>query len=144
MISNILKTRELVLIAGCGDVGASLASTLSEEGKRVVLIDIAAKAFDKLKSRHHIVKMEADASDIDVLEQCDIAHAGIVLAVTDNDNTNIFIAEIASMLYNILRVIIKTRATDKKDWLLQDYKITTIGSHTALIHEFEKECATAR
>jgi trk system potassium uptake protein len=132
------KKQEMFIIAGCSDVGSSIALDLSKQGKSVMVIDICADSFNKLGGNSRIMQIEADATDIDVLNRCEAAKAEAFLAVTDNDNANIMIAEIARNIFKIPRVMVKIFDVRNKGSLLADYKITQIDPHLLAIKEFER------
>ena len=132
-----------IIIAGCGHIGANLASDLAKVSRKVIVIDIDGLALNRLGDDARIIGIEGDATDIDLLRKYGIEKAEILIAVTGNDNLNIMIAEIASVIFHVPKVIVKTCAADKSDWLLRDYGITTVGENTLLVNEFQKACSAA-
>lgn len=130
--------RDSVIIAGCGNVGAGIALKLSEQGKNVVIIDIYIDAFEKLKGNYRIEQIEADATDIDILKQCGIACAATFIAATGDDNTNVMIAEFASEIFKVSKVIARIYDYKSKEQLLKDFNIMPIYPHLLAIKEIEK------
>ena len=133
--------RPLVIIAGCGDVGESLAYALSDDKRDIVMIDNDPCAFSNIMEKYHITTVVADASDIDVLDDYGIKRAESFFAVTNNENLNIMIAEIASEIYHVPKVFIRTYKADKKNWLLQNFHIVSISETAMMTDEFQREYA---
>ncbi len=100
-----MKRQSYTIIAGCGRLGANLANTLSEEGKNVLILDRNKEAFRKLSPSFGGLTLEGDGTDLEVLKQADITGADAVIAVTNNDSTNIMIAQLAKEYFAVGRVI---------------------------------------
>lgn len=73
-----------ILIAGCGRLGSCMASSLSQEGFDVTMIDKDEKAFRRLRETFSGFQVIGDASDLDMLRSCGIANADIVVVATDS------------------------------------------------------------
>ena len=71
-----------ILIAGCGRLGSCMASSLSQEGFDVTVIDKDEKAFRRLRETFSGFQVIGDASDLDMLQSCGIANADIVVVAT--------------------------------------------------------------
>lgn len=131
-----------VLVAGCGRLGANIASVLSAQGKDVVVLDVANTAFRKLSPDYGGFSIEGDATDLAMLERAGIEKAGIVVAATNDDNTNVMIAQIASKIFAVPKVISRLYDTEK-EIVYQDYPIRLIYPSRLSISEFEKLMACA-
>lgn len=125
------------LVAGCSRFGANIASTLSAKGKNVVVLDSNNLSFRKLSPDYNGFTITADATDIDELMKAGIVKADVVVAATNDDNTNIMVTEIASKIYNVPKVI--SRLYDpEKEIVLQDFNIQIIYPSRLSMYEFEK------
>lgn len=93
------------IVVGCGRLGANLANALSDKGENVTIIDLGAEAFRKLSSSFGGITIVGDAAEIHVLDEADIKRASAVVTVTNNDNTNILVAQIAKELFYVPHVI---------------------------------------
>lgn len=113
---NIFKRikKERVLIIGCGRFGSTLATLLSEENKNVAVIDIDETAFRKLSSSYGGFSIEGDGSDVDLLILAGIKETDVLIACTDDDDTNIMIAQMAKSIFNISKVIMRLYDTSKQ------------------------------
>lgn len=130
-------TRKYYLIIGCGRLGATLANMLSLKGKEVIVIDEDKASFRKLPAEYSGFSIEADGTDIDVLESAHIMRAEYIFAVTDNDNANITIAHIAKKIYDVPNTVARIYDTDK-EVIMQDEDITTIYPTKLSLSEMKK------
>ncbi len=97
-----------IIIAGCSTVGAILVKKFSEEGHDVVVIDRDSGNFAKLGSGCNCMTITGMPIDEDVLKEAGIEKADALAAVTNDDNTNIMIAQIARQLYGVPKVLVQT------------------------------------
>lgn len=136
MFKNKFVKSQRVLVAGCGRVGSCLASSLSDAGYDVIVIDKKESAFQRLHDNFGGFEINGDATDLDVLESCDIEHCDIVLVATDNDNTNCMIAQIANIIYHNDQVYLRLNDPDKEK-LLDQTSIKAIYPARLSVQEFE-------
>lgn len=94
-----------IIIAGCGKVGSGLANKLSREGHDVVIIDFDEEAFKSIDSDFTGLKIVGVPFDEDVLKKAGIDKADAVAAVTQEDNDNIMVSQIAKDLYGVPNVL---------------------------------------
>ncbi|MGN0997255.1 MAG: potassium channel family protein, partial [Candidatus Ventricola sp.] len=93
------------VIIGCGRLGASLANAISDKEASVMMVDRDERAFRKLGTAYGGLTLTGDATDIAVLRSAEIERADTVVSVTNDDNTNIMVAQIARNVYHIPNVI---------------------------------------
>lgn len=136
MESNEVGT-PLYLIAGCSAIGAAVAAQLCAQGKKVAIVDIDKTAFQKLPPEYTGQTVVANAIDIGMLTQIGIQDACMVLAVTDKDNTNIVLGQIASRIFKVPHVIVKL-CNSQKELLLSDYKVHIIAPNSLAETEIER------
>lgn len=113
------------VIAGCGRLGAGLANALSDEGESVLVIDRSKESFRKLSPSFGGLTLLGDATDLDVLEEAEMKKATALVCVTDDDNTNILIAQLARRQYGVKRVISRLYDPDR-ECVYQELGIDTI------------------
>jgi trk system potassium uptake protein TrkA len=87
-----------IIIAGAGDVGFHLAELLSIENQDIVIIDQNQEVLDYAASRLDIMALNGDCATFEVLERAGAARAGLVLAVTTSEKTNIITAILSKKL----------------------------------------------
>ena len=113
------------IIVGCTKVGIILASELCRTGHYVAVVDRNAKRFCELPSFFHGVTVEGVALDFSVLEKAGIMECDALAAVTDDDNLNIVVAQLAKEKYKIPNVV--TRISDPvRERVYQNSDLMTI------------------
>lgn len=131
------KNNGYIVIAGCGRLGANLANTLSDGGKNVIIIDKNPDAFRKLSPSFGGIVMTGDATEILVLNNAEIEKATAVISVTNNDNTNIMVAQLAKEEFNIGQVI--ARLYDPEcECVYREFGIETICPAVLSVKEIDK------
>ena len=92
------------LIVGCGRVGSALAKRLLDAGWEVVALDESEEALGRLGENWPGEFHVGHALDMAVLERAGIADADTLIASTDGDNTNIVVAQVAKLRYEVPHV----------------------------------------
>jgi trk system potassium uptake protein TrkA len=92
------------LIVGCGRVGSALAKRLLDAGWEVVALDESEEALGRLGENWPGEFHVGHALDMAVLEGAGIAEADTLIASTDGDNTNIVVAQVAKLRYEVPHV----------------------------------------
>ncbi|MGI5894338.1 MAG: potassium channel family protein [Candidatus Merdivicinus sp.] len=147
-----------ILIVGCGKVGSELAATLSREGHSVTILDANESAFELLPHDYSGYCTTGIPIDLDVLREAGIESCDALAAVSQDDNVNIMVCQLAKEYFHLenilariydprrenvfshfgLRTICPTRLTVEsiKNTLLQDKpQQITIGASTISFHE---------
>lgn len=115
-----------IVVVGCGRLGSILASRLSGQGNSVVAIDCNEKNFSSLSSEFSGFQVTGDAVELAVLEQAKTNQADCLFAVTDQDNINLMVAQVAKTIFDVPEVL--ARVYDpKKEELYRELGITTIS-----------------
>ncbi|WP_305041777.1 potassium channel family protein [Geoalkalibacter sp.] len=118
--------RDLVVIVGCGRLGALLAGRLSQAGRRVVVIDRREEAFNLLPAEFSGFRVTGDAVEHEVLRAADLAKAGCLIAVTQKDTLNLMVAQVARLVFAVPRVL--ARVYDpRKEVFYQRFGIETVS-----------------
>ena len=114
---------QYIVVVGCGRLGSILASRLSSQGNNVVVIDPYESSFNNLSSDFSGFQITGDASEIEILRSAKADKADCLLAVTDKDNINLMVAQVAK---NILQIGIETRNRKSKNVIFRRFiKIPT-------------------
>ncbi len=90
-----------VLIVGAGKLGSKLAEQLINENIEVTVVDINQTKLDKIKDHLDVLTMTANGLEIAVLQDLSLNNYQILIAVTDSDETNMIICNIAKKLSGI-------------------------------------------
>ncbi len=94
-----------IVIAGCGRLGAYLATRLSKEGNDVAIVDRNADNFARLSDDFDGATVAGVEFDIAVLKSAGIEHADGFAAVSNADNINIMAAEVAKTIFNVPMIV---------------------------------------
>ena len=114
-----------IIIAGCRKVGSNLASALSQRNHDVVVIDSDPGNFELLGSGFNGLTITGMPIDEDVLRNAGIDKADALAAVSNDDNMNVMIAQVAVNLFHVPRVI--TRIYDpERDEVFKKMGLSTI------------------
>ena len=95
-----------ILIMGCGRVGSRLAEVLIDNGEDLVILD---QDPDNLELVSHLdcTKIQGMPLETVILEKAGISNVDAVLCLSDNENMNVMVGQIAVKLYNVPQVIVR-------------------------------------
>ena len=114
-----------ILIVGCGKVGSRLASLCSRLGHDVSVIDQKSESFEGLSDDYRGMTVEGIGIDEDILCQAGIEGCDAIAAVTQDDNINIMVCQIASEIFKVPLVL--TRVYDPiRESVFSQFNIKTI------------------
>ncbi|MCM8817780.1 MAG: TrkA family potassium uptake protein, partial [Candidatus Omnitrophica bacterium] len=94
------------IVIGCGKVGSQLAKLLSEN-HNVVVIDKNPLSFQALQPVFNGITITGNCINLDILRDAGIEKCDGIAAVTDDDNVNIVVAQIAKKMFNINKCIVR-------------------------------------
>ncbi|HRZ14006.1 MAG TPA: NAD-binding protein [Candidatus Omnitrophota bacterium] len=94
-----------IIIVGCGRVGSELAKLLSGEGHDVVVVDREQKSFDRLGNTFNGITLVGNGFELELLRHAGIEKADAVCSVTNGDNTNLIVAQVARKIFKVPKVI---------------------------------------
>ena len=126
-----------IIIVGCGRLGSSLATMMSEQNRNVTILDIDENSFRKLSSSYGGFTLEGDGADIDHLAYAGANLADVLIAATNDDDTNIMIAQIACQVFGIKTVLVRIYDTSKQV-AYDDMNIISICPANLSIEEFKR------
>jgi trk system potassium uptake protein TrkA len=101
-----------IVILGAGVTGSAVAVALASEENDIVVIDQKQHLLSDLKSRLDIATIEGNAAHPSILEQAGVGSADMVLAVTNNDETNMLACQVINTLYDKPKTVARVRAID--------------------------------
>ncbi len=102
-----------ILILGAGQVGSNVAHQLArEEANRVTIVDTNPLALRELQDRLDVRTVIGHAAYPEVLERAGAAKADMVIALTDSDELNMVICQIAYTLFDTPTKIARIRASE--------------------------------
>ena len=89
-----------ILIVGCGKVGSMLASELDRMGHDVAVLDREEAHFTLLDSDFSGYTISGVPIDQDVLKRAGIEGCDAILAMTEDDNVNIMVCQMAKDIFH--------------------------------------------
>jgi trk system potassium uptake protein TrkA len=101
-----------IIILGAGQVGSNLAESLVAENNDITVIDLDATRLALLQDRFDLRTVRGHAAHPSVLKQAGAEDADMLVAVTQNDETNLVACRIASTLFNVPTRIARIRSND--------------------------------
>lgn len=96
-----------IIIVGCGKVGAALTAQLSREDNLVTVIDTDSIVVRNVSNTYDVMGIVGNGASYQVLQEADIEHADLMIAVTKSDEMNLLccvIAKQAADCHTIARV----------------------------------------
>ncbi len=99
-----------IIILGAGQVGSSVARNLASEANDITVVDQNADLLRKLGDSVDLRTVRGYAAHPEVLEQAGAEDADMILAVTNNDETNMVACQVAWTLFHTPTKIARVRA----------------------------------
>ena len=125
-----------IIIAGCRKVGSNLAIELSQDNHDVVVIDSDPDHLAALGSGFNGVTIVGMPIDEDVLRSAGVEQADALAAVTDDDNMNIMVSQVAKELFHVPMVI--TRLYDpQRELIMSGMGLTTVCPTTLAVKQIK-------
>ncbi|WP_420918936.1 potassium channel family protein, partial [Streptomyces lonarensis] len=127
-----------VMIAGAGAVGVSIASELSDNGHRVLLVDHSPDAV-RVEREPRAEWLLADACEIATLDDAGLERYDAVIAATGDDKVNLVVSLLSRTEFGVARVV--ARVNDpRNEWLFNegwgvDVAVSTPRLMSALVEE---------
>lgn len=131
-----------ILIVGCGKVGSRLAATLSELGHMVSVIDKDPRNFEQLPRDFDGVTTLGNPIDQDMLRNAGMESCDAVAIVTQDDNLNIMVAQIAKEFFHKENVVTRIFDPARED-IFSHFGLNTICP-TRLTSEAVKTALTEK
>ena len=115
-----------IIVVGCGKVGLNLATSLVKQGHDIVIVESDNKMLQSA-SDLECIRILGVPIDRDVLRNAGIETADILCAMTQNDNINIMVSQIADEIFKVPKII--TRIFNPENRLVFDeFGLNTICS----------------
>ena len=108
-----------IIVVGCGRVGSRLALMLSNYENNVCVIDRDPRAFASLGRDFNGATFAGVGYDEDVLMKAGIDECDFLAAITQSDNVNLMVVEIARRLYDVPHAVARLYNTGHERAYLQ-------------------------
>ena len=119
------KNEKYTIIVGCGRLGSKIANTVSDKGGNVLVVDKSGNSFRRLSSGFGGLTVVGDCTDVEVLKEAQIDKASAVIAVTNDDNVNIMVAQLAKNVFKSENVIARLYDPERQ-WVCNEGDISII------------------
>jgi trk system potassium uptake protein TrkA len=103
------------IVIGCGRVGSTLATILSDAGWEVVVVELNEENLARLGPDWRQPVVIGHGMDAHVLEEAGVDDADVLIAATDGDNTNLVVAQVATQRYNVDHVAARIQDPARAD-----------------------------
>lgn len=94
-----------IIVCGAGQVGQSIVSYLIKGNNDIIVIDNDQRALDEMAKEFDVLPVQGQPSHPDVLEKAGAKDCDMILAVTEVDEVNMVICQLAYTLFNIPKKI---------------------------------------
>lgn len=134
-----------VFVTGCGKTGSELAVKLCELGHDVMVIDADSRKLENLPNDFGGLTYCGIPIDEDILNKAGIADCDVLFAVSDDDNANLMIAQLAKNVFGVEKVIARVDDSSKEAFFSTLGFITvcptnlTVGSLVSSLGEFKDD-----
>ena len=124
------------VIVGAGRLGLALATSLSDEGHDVVVVDRDPESLGRLGSGFNGRTVLGTGIDKDILLKAGIEQADFACAVTSDDLVNLMVAQLAKGVFGVERVA--ARIFDpQREGLYEDLGIQSISTTDLGVREMK-------
>ncbi len=130
-----------VIIVGAGEVGYQIAKFLSLESLDVVVIDKDRNKTARIAEEIDIAVIDGEGGSPTSLTEAEADRADMLLAVTDQDETNMIACLLAKAMFGIPRKIARIR---NPDYFLNERLLKTLDIDPAINPELEIASAIVR
>jgi len=98
-----------ILIAGCGQVGETLAKELSAEGHDLTLMDADPEVLKAGMDRYDVIAVQGNCASMQVLDRAGVKNADLLIACTGSDELNLLCCVTAHAVNPHLHTIARIR-----------------------------------
>lgn len=121
-----------IIVIGYGRVGSQFIRKVDTAAHQVVVVDKERSALERAKPPEGVRFIYGNAIDEDLLRDAGAESADILLALTRDENTNLMLAQIARVIFNIPRVVAVVYDPDRESYFheagIETLAITAAGA----------------
>lgn len=115
-----------IIVVGCGKVGLNLSTALVRQGHDVVIVENDSKMLQAAADLD-CIRILGVPIDRDVLRNAGIETADILCAMTQNDNINIMVSQIADEIFNVPKIVTRIFNPENRQ-VFDEFGLNTICS----------------
>ena len=90
-----------IIICGAGRVGFSISKQLSAQGHSITVVDQSSNLIEKINESLDVKGIVGRATYPSILEKAGAEDSDMIIAVTQNDETNMVICQVAYSIFKI-------------------------------------------
>ena len=94
-----------IIVIGYGRVGRQFVSRIDAESHELVVIDKEKRILESFQGTPNVRVLSGNAIDEDILREAGAEEADVLLALTRDENTNLMVAQIARVIFNVPKVL---------------------------------------
>ena len=98
-----------IMIVGCGKVGSTLVSRLSDEGHNITVVDQRPEVIQEICEAHDVLGIIGNGASFSVQLEADVESKDLLIAVTDSDELNLLCCTIAKKIGTHCATIARVR-----------------------------------
>lgn len=98
-----------IVLIGLGKVGKHIADLLSNEGHKIIVVDIDKDAVEEISTNFDVLGVTGNAVSVSVLNEAKVNEADLLIAVTDTDEINMLTCLFAQKLNKNIKTIARIR-----------------------------------
>lgn len=137
-IAHALRVSPMkTLVVGGGRVGRMLATRLQNRGEFVIIVEDNEAAVDQAREEGFTVK-KGDGTEPEMLRRAGIADAKQVIAVTEKDNDNLLVCQLARAKFGVPKVYARVNKSENAD-AFNTLDVTAIDVSMASAHAIDNE-----
>jgi len=114
-----------IIIVGCGKVGSRFARLICKEGHDVAVVDSDINNLRRIETNFDGIIVKGVPIDQDVLKRAGIEIADALVAVTNDDNLNIMVYQIARRIFNVKRAVARVYSPERAEIYSDNFEIET-------------------
>lgn len=125
-----------IIIVGGGKVGLYLVRYFTEKGHQVLLVEEDWEKVKEIRKKYGIEVIWGDGSEETVLEEAGIEDCDALIAVTEDDQNNLVICQLAERKYNIAKTYtrVNTPGNEKLfSWLGVNVAVSSASILAAMV-----------
>ncbi len=129
-----------IIIIGSGKVGTALATQLIKLEHDVVVVEEDSQLIRNV-SHLDCIKIAGVPIDLDILKQAGIETADSLCAVTQTDNINIMVAQIASTIFKVPQIVARIFNPAKRS-VFEAFNINTVSQTEMIVEAFLRKISS--
>lgn len=106
-----------IVIIGLGSIGKTILRSLSNEGHTVTIIDENKSVIENLIEKYDVFGVVGNGACMDIQKEADAQNADLVIALTKNDELNIFACMVAKRL-GVKNTVARVRNPDYRKQII--------------------------